>query len=305
MKRVFVTGATGFIGAAVASRLASDGYHVAALVRPEANLSRLGEWRDRIRLIHGTLAASTTYEDALADFSPDTVMHLGWHGVGKGARDDPDQIYVNVPDSLDLFLTAQRAGCRTFIGAGSQAEYGRSTQPLSEDSPIGPATLYGAAKFAAYSVLSRLAITHCMRFAWLRLFSVYGPQDHDSTLISYFVRELLLRHRPAVSAGSHLWDYLYIDDAAQAFVDVAERKGSGIYNVASGSARPLRETLQMIRDHIDPGLQIGFGEASVSHAQPLQASVARLRALGWSPATPLSTGIRNTVAWRRSIVGAA
>jgi UDP-glucose 4-epimerase len=301
MKRVFVTGATGFIGAAVVRRLVADGHEVAALIRPKSNLWRLGPAQDRIQRIHGTLDDQGTYEPALIGFRPDTVIHLGWHGSAKGNRNDPEQVRTNVVGSVDLFMSAQRAGCSAFVGTGSQAEYARSADPLTEESPTGPTTLYGAAKLATHCLLSQLAATHDVRFAWLRIFSVYGPEDSQTTLVSYVTTELLNGRRPAVSQGDQVWDYLYIDDAASAITTAAALQASGIYNVAYGSAQQLRDTILMIRNEINAELPIGFGEAGTSgNAQHLQASVAKLKTLGWSPLTPLDVGLRRSIEWHAS-----
>lgn len=300
MKRVFLTGATGFIGAAVAKILVADGYDVAALVRPESNLWRLGPAQERIRLIHGSLTDQASYQQSMIGFAPDTVIHLGWHGSAKGKRNDPEQVRTNVIGSVDLFTSAQRAGCRAFVGAGSQAEYARSADPLTEESPTGPGTLYGAAKLATHCLLSQLAATHDVQFAWLRIFSVYGPEDSQTTLVSYVITELLHGRRPAVSQGDQLWDYLYIDDAARAVTTVAGLQAPGVYNVAYGSAQQLRDTILMIRNEINPELPIGFGEAGDgAPSRPLQASVSRLRELGWAPRTPLSAGIKETISWHQ------
>lgn len=301
MKRVFLTGAAGFIGAAVARRLVADGHHVAALVRPESSLWRLDPVLERLHMIQGSLANQADYEPELIGFRPDTVIHLGWHGSTKGKRNDPEQVRTNVAGSVDLFMAALRAGCKDFVGIGSQAEYARCTEPLTEESPTGPATLYGAAKLATHCLLDQLAALHEVRFTWLRLFSVYGPGDRDTSLVSYVITELLRGRRPAVSQAVHRWDYLYVDDAARAITMAAAARAPGIYNVAHGSAEQLRDTILMIRDEINPQLPIGFGEADdAGSSMPLQASVTKLNALGWTPSMPLDAGLRRSIAWHAS-----
>jgi nucleoside-diphosphate-sugar epimerase len=302
MKRVFVTGATGFIGAAIARRLLREGYDVAILLRPASNAWRLGSVAQKTRVIEGEIDDVATYASALHDFSPDTVMHLAWHGVAKAKRDDPDQVRINVNGSVDLFRAAVQAGCKAFIGAGSQAEYGPSTLPLDEESPACPVSLYGAAKLATSILLSQLAAAHNIRFAWLRVFSVYGPQDDPATLISFLITEFLAGRRPAVSTGDQLWDYLYVDDAAAAFLAVGTSGAEGIFNVGSGSAVPLREAITCVRDAIDPSLTIGFGEIAETSGRLLQLRpvVDRLRsATNWAPSISLRDGASRTVAWAR------
>jgi len=304
VKRVFVTGATGFIGAAVVRRLIADGYQVSALIRPESSTWRLGEAVRHVHVIPGSLDTPETFARPLKDFEPDTVMHLAWHGVGRKHRDDPVQIRWNVGPSVDLLLIAARAGCQTFLGAGSQAEYGPSQEVLHEDSPTRPMTVYGAAKLATYVLLRQLAAVHRIRFAWLRLFSVYGPRDDGDTLASYVCTELLSGRTPLVRSGDLAWDYLYIDDAAAAFVAVGNSQSAGVINVASGEAGPLRDTILRLRDAVDPGLPVNFGAVpeSSSGVFPLRANVDRLRELGWEPATCPREAALQTVAWYRQNV---
>ena len=221
MNRAFVTGASGFIGAAVARRLVAEGVPTAVLLRPTSQPWRLGDSLRNLTVIEGAFHEPAGYEAALADFAPDTVFHLAWQGVGRSRRDDPEQVRINVPGTIDLFLAAVRAGAKSFIAAGSQAEYGPSDRRIDEGHPTHPASLYGAAKLASLTLLERLAAAHAVRLAWLRVFSVYGPQDDEGTLLGSLVPRLLAGERPAVTSGTQLWDYLHVDDAA------AEKKGNG------------------------------------------------------------------------------
>jgi UDP-glucose 4-epimerase len=303
MNRVFMTGATGFVGAAVARQLVLEHIETAVLIRPNSDPWRLGDSMRGLRVLEGTLEEPASYESALCDFGADTVIHLGWHGTERASRENPAQVRVNVVGSVELFLIAARAGCRHFIGAGSQAEYGSCDQRIYEDQAPRPQTLYGAAKLATLTLLTNLAEQHAIRLAWLRLFSAYGPQDNPRTLISYVTSELLAGRRPAVTACDQIWDYLYIDDVAQAFLAVAQSESSGIFNVGSGEARPLRATVERLRDLINPSLPIGFGEArQPPHAiRRLEPDVSRInRETGWSPSIAIDSGLRSMIDWQRS-----
>lgn len=303
MQRVFITGGTGFVGAAVARQLVERGAEVALLVRPGSRPWRLGATLERATVVTGVLDDPSTYEAGIARFAPDTVMHLGWHGVARGRRDDVAQIEVNVVGSVGLLLAAAAAGCRHFIGAGSQAEYGACPERIHEDRPLRPASAYGAAKATTFRLLGELAPRHGVRFAWLRLFSVYGPRDDLDTLVSALVAQLLRRGRPALTAGTQVWDLVHVDDAAAAFLATAVARAEGAMNVGSGAARPLVETITMIRDMIDPALPLGLGEiASAPHAITwLEPDIDRIRRLtGWRPRIGIEAGLRDTIEWHRA-----
>ncbi len=302
VKRVFVTGASGFLGAAVVRQLVREGVPTAVLLRPTSNPWRLGDAIRDVTVIEGAFSEPEMFEAELAAFAPDTVLHFAWHGVSRALRGDPTQVRVNVAGTVDLFLAVVSAGATSFIAAGSQAEYGPFAKRIDEQHPTRPVTLYGAAKLATLTLLQQLSVALACRLAWLRVFSVYGPRDDEQMLIPSLVRKLLAGERPAVTSGVQLWDYVYVDDAAAAFLAVARSNAAGIFNVGAGEARPLRETITLVRDLVDPSLEVGFGEVPVGAdaVSRLEPDVTRLRAMtGWSPCVPLEEGLRETVAWEK------
>lgn len=306
MQRVFVTGATGFLGSAVARALVCHGFDVCVLLRHSANTWRLGRELKQMEVLYGTLQHAGSYFAGLDAFRPDTVMHCAWHGVSKSCREDPAQVRTNICGSAELLWAAIRAGCDTFIGVGSQAEYGRYEVAIDEDHPTRPESLYGAAKLATLSIVEQIARQHEVRFAWLRVFSVYGPGDAPDTLLSVLVNHLLKKRRPMLTSAEQQWDYLFVDDAADAFLAVGKTtQASGVFNLGSGEAQPLRDIITQVRNLIDPSLPLGFGDLTSSlHAwrccRPL---VGRFQAAtGWSATTPLLEGLSRTVEWHKQTI---
>lgn len=303
MQRVVVTGATGFIGSAVARALVCRGFDVAVMVRKTADTWRLGDDVQRMHVLHGSLHDADSYRAALQAFRPDTVMHLAWHGVSKAGRDDPSQVRTNVCGSAELLWAAIGAGCTTFIGVGSQAEYGPCDTAIDEGHPPRPESLYGAAKLATLTLLDQVSRQHNIRLIWLRVFSVYGPQDSADTLLSSLIRQLLGGIRPRLTSCEQVWDYLFINDAAEAFITVgATATASGVFNLGSGEPQPLHETITQVRDLIDPSLTLGFGElpSPVRTGQRLEPIVSRLsNVTGWSARTLLKTGLSKTIEWHK------
>lgn len=301
--KVLLTGASGFVGSYVLRRLLEEpGAEVAALVRRPEAAWRIADLLTGVRVLPVGLDDAAGLASAVAAFAPTHVVHLAWTGVLGKDRNDPAQD-ANVGATRRLLEAALGAGARHFVGLGSQAEYGPCRARIDESTPTAPTTRYGAAKLAACDASRALCAAAGARFAWLRLFSSYGPRDSPEWMIPYLALKLLHRERPSVTAAEQLWDYIYVEDAAAAIVAVACTGGAqGVFNLGSGTAPRLRDIIEKVRDAIDPGLAVGFGEVPYRPDQVmhLEADIARLTgATGWRPRIGLDEGIRRTVDWYR------
>jgi nucleoside-diphosphate-sugar epimerase len=301
--RYFITGAGGFLGSNVLHSMVEAGEeHIAVLLRPGEDPWRILDLLPRVRMFYGDLEDQRTFDEAFEAFAPDAVIHLAWKGVFGGERNDAAQV-DNIGASLDLVKLAGRCGVKRFVGLGSQAEYGPCSARLDEQTPTRPTTLYGAAKLAVCVTAERLCELLGVGFAWIRVFSTYGPGDHPQWMIPYLIDKLLDGERPSLTAGEQLWDYLYAADAGAAIYAVARTPAAtGVFNLGSGRPETLRRTIEMARDMIDPSLPLGFGEVPYRPDQVmhLEANIARLQAAtGWAPRVSLAEGLAKTVEWRR------
>src|SRR3954468_7148428 len=171
--RIFLTGASGFLGSYVVADLLRHGHEVAALLRPSSSSWRLDEIRGRFHVVAGSFEDTDGLSRAIKAFSPEAVAHLAWRGVAGADRNSPVQA-VNVVDTVRLAGLAADAGASVFVGAGSQAEYGPYDRAICEQDTPRPTTLYGMAKLAAGTMSTRLCEERGLRASWLRIFSTYG-----------------------------------------------------------------------------------------------------------------------------------
>ena len=298
MTRIFLTGATGFLGSKILRHLLREGHTVAALVRPESDLWRVRDCLAQTILIDGRVEEVSSWRDALADFQPQGVIHAAWDGVGNTERDNPRQA-ENIVSTTRLAVLSAELGTSAFVGLGSQAEYGAANRIIDETAPTLPTTLYGMAKLAAGQMCEAICAQRGVRFAWIRIFSTYGPGDNGGWLFPYILSALQKGERPSLTTCEQRWDYLYGEDAASAIAGVALTAGAeGVFNLGSGQAPPLKETVEMLRDLAAPGAELGFGEVSFRKDQVmhLQADIARLtKATGWVPRWSLREGLAETV----------
>lgn len=298
-----ITGPTGAIGTALCENLASHGVRVYAVCRPGSK--RADSIPSHSNIIKVVCDVSDLNQ--LPEIIPekiDVFFHFAWaHTIGPGRNDMPAQIQ-NIQYTIDAVHAAAALGCKVFIGAGSQAEYGRVEGVLKPDTPCFPENGYGMAKLCAGQMsrveCAKLGIDHI----WPRILSIYGPHDGEATMISGTIRKLLQGEMPALTAGIQEWDYLYSGDAAEAFYRMAVSGRNGaVYPLGSGTAIPLREYILALRDAIDPTLPLGFGEIPYGPLQVmhLQADITALtQDTGFLPQTDFDIGIQKTIDWVRS-----
>ena len=299
--RCLVSGASGHLGSYLTRLLIARGEEVTVLVRPASDLWRLDGVLDRLTLIRARLEDVESASGELRRAAPDTVFHLAWSGVTTDTRNRPGTLIDNITGSLQLFRMVQEAGCSCWIGLGSQAEYGPQSEPLSEELVPRPDTIYGVAKLCLGQMLAALCGQAGVRFVWLRLLATYGPKDDPRHLIPSVIEKLLAGVRPSLTTGEQPWDYLYVEDAAAAVYRAAITPAAeGMYNLGSGHSETVRRIVESLRDMIDPGLPLGFGDIphSPGTVTSLRGTIAKLRnATGWSPATDLQSGLRKTLEW--------
>ena len=238
------------------------------------------------------------------DDTYDTFFHLAWGAThGDGERNKLQPQIDNIQYSLDAVSLAERFGCKVFIGAGSQAEYGRTNEILTETTATNPETPYGIAKLCAGQMTRILCREKGIRHIWPRILSSYGPRYLPNTVVNYTINELLKGQIPSLSGGEQIWDFIYSDDVARALYLLAEKGTDGeVYVIGSGHSEPLKNYLFRIRDIIDPKLKLGLGEkpytpTTVMH---LACDITKLKEdTGFKPMVDFEEGIKRTIAWNR------
>lgn len=287
MKKIILTGATGMIGSAIVREALKQDYDITCLVRASSSRIKNILQDNRVHIIDCNISDYKTLE--LKD-NYDIFLHLAWNKTTGGGRDDVDSQLQNIEYTLNAVRLAKRVGCKVFIGAGSQAEYGIQTVPLTPKLPVNPESGYGIAKYTAGKFAGMLCNQLGIRFNWMRILSVYGPNDGENTLISYVCRELKAGRSPELTKCEQTWDYLHCDDAARAFLAVAERGVDGkTYPLGSGCGKKLSEYINDFQKLLAPDVSVKFGAKKYYPHQPmyLVADVSELEEdTGWKAEIP-------------------
>lgn len=235
------------------------------------------------------------YAQVILDEKYDVFFHFAWEKTFGQERDDLDSQISNIQYTLDAVRLASRSGCTQFVGAGSQAEYGPVLQSINDKTITNPQTGYGIAKYTAGKMAFVLARQLNLRFNWVRILSVYGSLDNPYTLIMYAIHEMNKGRSPELTKCEQIWDYIYETDVAEAFFAIGENGKDGeFYVLGSGSGRPLKEYLEIIKRKMDFSTDLLYGVKPYYASQPmyLVADITKLREdTGWSPLYSFEDGI--------------
>ena len=307
MERVIITGATGMIGLSLVRKCIAQNIRVVAVVRPNSKrIDRLPS-SALLEVVECDISDFSHLQEKISG-SADVFFHFSWGHTGLAKFDDVRYQIENIDFTIQAVRAAKAMGCKAFIGAGSQAEYGvLEKQNIAPECPCNPKLAYGICKYAAGKLAMLEGDKLAIAVAWVRIFSVYGPWDKPTTMIASTIDKMLRAETVAFTKGEQFWDYLYCDDAADAFFRLGNRpeEAKGIFCLGSGKAQPLVNYIQDIAHATAYGkpLNIGAIPYPANQLMFLCADITRLeQTCGFSPQTQFVDGITKTVEHMKRIV---
>ncbi|MFZ3115591.1 MAG: NAD(P)-dependent oxidoreductase [Syntrophales bacterium] len=294
--RVFVTGASGFIGAHVTKTLLDSGHYVAALAIPNDPLLRLHDVRHSFEVITGMLGDVGALQQALAEFQPDACIHLAWYAEPGQYLHSMENIQ-SLTASLTLLNVLINVGCRQVVMAGTCAEYDTEFGYLHEHTPTRPASLYASAKLSCCLLGQQLAAQAKINFAWGRIFYPYGPQEDERRLVPAVIRALKQGNTFSATLGEQIRDYIHVEDVAKAFCVLTEKQANGVFNISSGLPMSIRQLLETIENMMSCAALIQFGSQPYREWEPpfICGDNRKLKDLGWLPHYTLNQGLLQTI----------
>jgi len=300
MKRAVITGPTGAVGVALVNQLVKENVEVLAVCRKGSK--RIGNIpKDSLVQVLELNLDELDKLPKMAEGTYDVFYHLGWDGTFGNSRNNMDGQLKNIEYTLAAVKAAKALDCDAFVGAGSQAEYGRVEGKLNAGTPPFPENGYGIAKLCAGQMSRILCEQYEMRHIWLRILSVYGPYDGANTMVMSVMRALMDGNKPKLTKGEQQWDYLYSKDAAKAIYLLGDKGKHGkIYCIGSGKTRPLIEYVEAIRNEVNPKgeLQVGAVPYAPKQVMYLCADIEDLQKdTGFEPEYTFEEGIHETHEW--------
>jgi len=297
MKKVLLTGASGFIGRHSIPFLINSRYEIHAVFyseKPEFNKNKHLFWH-RCNLLN-----SEEQKQLFNEIKPTHLFHFAWYSIpGKYWTSLENIRWVQA--SLGLLMNFAENGGKRAVFAGTCAEYDWDYGYCSEGiTPTRPQTLYGTCKNNLQQILSQFSKQTGLSSAWGRIFFLYGPYESKVRLVPSVITSLL-RGKPAhCSHGNQIRDFLHVEDVASAFVSLLESDVEGPINIASGQPVALKDVIYKIANKLNRLNLIQLGTLSAQDNEPrvLIADVKQLsEKVKWQPKFDLDMGLEQTIAW--------
>ncbi len=304
MKKVIVTGVTGFIGGATAEALLNHGYEVIGIGRDEKKIGWLKNFK-QFRFISADFDEYLELPNRIEDNDIDMFFHFAWAGGFTLSIRDYHLQMKNASYSGDAVKSAYEIGCKKFLNAGTYNEFEILTLLLGDNFAPRYTCIYSMGKTAADVIARTLAFNYGMDYSVGLIPMPYGEMNYSPQLINNVIDHLIHGIPPKLVEGNNLYDLVYIRDIAEAMVAIGEKgKNQKAYYIGHRQLKTFRAWLEEMRDIISPDIALKFGEYKDN--QVIDYNLIDLDALyqdtGFECSANFNDSMRKTVDWYKKTI---
>jgi len=290
MKKIIVTGASGFIGRACVKQLLDQGdFEIHAVSRKKSkNIFKNLFWYQI------DLFDTKQIQDFCREVKADYLLHLAWDVSEKNYNSTHHYDWVAVSVNLVKSFVKQK-GERVLI-SGTCDEYDWNCKNCSEKSPIEPRNIYGIAKNRLRQLLEPYTKQHKVSFVWGRIFFAYGPYENPKNIIPYIIRNLKNNLDVEIMKKGDVRDYIYVDDVASALGALIESDIQGVVNISSDRPLKIKELVLKIANHFNKAHLVNFADTASNSEIYVVGENSRLqKELDWKPKVNIDEGLKRTI----------
>lgn len=303
MKKVILTGATGFVGNAVLRELLSLNIQVIAVGRKEHpdNIPN----NPLVKYICCDLSNISSLTSLISDRDADTFYHFAWTGSAGPARANTKLQLQNVQWTIDCLNTAKNLGCNRFVAAGSIMEHETIAAAYTQGNKPGLGYIYGSGKLAAHTMAMSIAANIGIDLIWTEITNAYGIGEKSPRMVNTTLRKVIKGESPQFTAGTQNYDFVYIDDVARAFYLIGKNgKPFNDYLIGSSTVRPLKEFLLEMQSAVAPDLNFIFGDVPFTG---IDLPISRFdcskteKDTGFKAEISFAEGTKRTINWLKEV----
>lgn len=293
MKKILVTGGTGFIGKAVINELLKYDVEIIVATRREIEDRRIKSYIINLENID---EIARMFEIV----KPEYLLHLAWNvNHSTYLSSDENLKWVSISMELAKHFNIQR-GVR-MVTTGTCFEYNLNEEILSENnSKLEPNTLYGVCKKSISEILLKYCSENNIEYASGRLFYLYGEEEKATRVVPYIINNLLKNKKVICKSSKCIRDYMYITDAATAIVKLLFSEYNGCINICSGNSITMEELFNKIAIKLEKEKLVTYVNEVSSPKNVLGDNYLLKSKLNFECKYSLEEGLENTIKWWRN-----
>jgi UDP-glucose 4-epimerase len=306
MKRIIITGATGFVGSNLTRRLLRDGHEIHLLVRRDHQSWRIEGLSPQVHIHETNLTSKDELAGVIAEIKPEWIFHLAVYGAYSWQTDLHQMVQTNIVGTMNLLDACLKTGFDSFVNTGTSSEYGYKDHPPLETECLEPNSCYAVTKASATIYCRYIAQTRGVSVSTLRLYSTYGPFEDPGRLIPTLAVKGLSGELPPLVSSEIAHDFVFVDDVVDAYLLATtnnDQEYGAIYNVGTGKQISIGEIVSFVQKILQINTEPVWGSMPdrewdtktwVADSQKLQTE------LGWKPKYTFEQGFRQMIEWFQS-----
>jgi len=303
MKKVLITGATGFVGANITHRMINEGFEVHILTRESSNMWRLEGILDKINDHKVDLTEALKLKEIIEKINPEYIIHLAIYGGRPNQEDEINILESNLIGTINLVNACENIDYECFINTGSSSEYGKKKEKMKETDECEPINMYGVTKASAAMYCNYKALVDNKNIGTLRLFSPFGDFEDRGRLIPDLILGSLIDKKVRLANPNAVRDYIYIEDVCDIYLKILKepKKFKGeIFNIGYGEQHSVKYMAETVKNIISTGVILEYNAINGREADTdiWVSSIEKIKErYNWEPKYNMEEGLKKSLKW--------